>query len=169
MEPATFLDKLYASERGRLQRLVLRMTGQRATAEDILHDAFLRLLNMPEGHVVTHDAWLARVARNLALNHLRREGQGVVSGPREVEAVEADRPSVEAELISRESLRLVLRAILALPPRRREIFVLHRFQGLSYDDIAARLGISRNTVMVQIVNALADLRRGLGPDFFRQA
>ncbi|WGR62228.1 RNA polymerase sigma factor (plasmid) [Paracoccus ferrooxidans] len=170
MEPTFSFDKLYLGQRGRLQRLVLRVTGQRATAEDVVHDAFLRLLNMPQGHVIAQDAWLARVARNLALNHMRHERQGVVvdAPPGGVETITSDTPSAEMVLVCRESLRRVMQAILALPPRRREIFVLHRFGELTYDEIAARLGISRNTVMVQIVNALADLRRELGRDFFRQ-
>lgn len=48
-----------------------------------------------------------------------------------------------------------------LPPRPREVLFLHRFEGLSYAEISARLGISRNTVMVHMVKALGLLRRQL--------
>lgn len=149
-----------------MQRLVLRLTRQRAASEDIVQDAFLRLLHMPDGQIITPEAWLARVARNLALNHLRRESRA--GATLAAEDVASDRPGIEQVLISRQMLHRVLRAILDLPPRRREIFVMHRFQDLTYDQIAAQLGISRNTVMVQIVNALADLRQSLGADFFRR-
>ena len=134
-----------------------------------MQDAFLRLLHMPDGQIITPEAWLARVARNLALNHLRRESRaGAAFAAEDPEDVASDRPGVEQVLISRQMLHRVLRAILDLPPRRREIFVMHRFQDLTYDQIAAQRGISRNTVMVQIVNALADLRQSLGADFFRR-
>jgi RNA polymerase sigma factor (sigma-70 family) len=160
-------DDLYSSESGRLRRLVRCMTGQDAIAEDLVHDAFLRLIRQPEGSVIEPEAWLTRVVRNLTINRLRRESLGifVAANPEEIEAAPLNHPSVEVELIARESLAACLRAIMALPPRRREIFILHRFHDLTYDAIAARLSISRNTVMVQIVNALADLHRTLGPDF----
>jgi RNA polymerase sigma factor (sigma-70 family) len=51
--------------------------------------------------------------------------------------------------------------VAALPPRRREAFVLNKFEGMSYDEIAARQGVSRNTVISHIVIALADLDRGM--------
>jgi RNA polymerase sigma factor (sigma-70 family) len=139
------------------------MTGQDAIAEDLMHDAFVRLLRQPEGKVTEAEAWLTRVVKNLAINRLRREGLGVVKAvaPEEIDNIARNDLSTEHELIARESLHLCLKAIMALPPRRREIFILHRFQGLTYDGIAERLGISRNTVMVQIVNALADLHREL--------
>jgi RNA polymerase sigma-70 factor (ECF subfamily) len=48
-----------------------------------------------------------------------------------------------------------------LPPRRREAFVLNRIEGLTYDEVAERMGISRNTVITQIVAALAELDKRL--------
>ena len=65
-------------------------------------------------------------------------------------------------MIDRCELRRVLEAVATLPLRRRQAFVLHKFEGLSYDEIAARQGVSRNTVITQIVSALADLDRRLG-------
>ena len=142
-------------------RLVMRVIGNRATAEELVQDAFLRLITSDVGpEIRSHEAYLTRIAKNLALNHLRHIRQGVeVSVDGQVlEAMGADQPQIEAILIARQMLKTILKAIIALPPRRREIFILHRFEDLTYDQIAAQLGISRNTVMVQIVNALADLR-----------
>lgn len=158
------IDKIYIAERWRLQRLVMRLTGNHATAEELVQDAFLRFIaGNADQDIKSCEAYLTRIARNLALNHMRHLRQGVEL-PCETEILEAmtdERPSTEMTLIARQTLATTLRAIMALPPRRREIFILHRFEELTYNQIAARLGISRNTVMVQIVNALADLRAAI--------
>jgi RNA polymerase sigma-70 factor (ECF subfamily) len=163
MAQPSHIDKIYIGERGRLWRLIMRLTGNHATADELVQDTFLRLLSgeaVRDGNIRSYEAYLTRIARNLALNHLRHQNFGVeISVGQDVlEAIGDERPSADLALISRQRLEDVLKAIIALPPRRREIFILHRFEGMTYDQIAAQLGISRNTVMVQIVNALADLR-----------
>lgn len=160
------LTGLYASEQGRLKRLVKRMVGNRTTAEDVVQQAFVKLMAAAgHGDLANCPAYLTRTARNLALNHLRdasrRAEVGLPDG--ELEAIADGRPSPETEAIYRCELRRVLAAVAALPRRRREAFVLHKFEGLSYDEIAARQGISRNTVISQIVSALVDLDRQLAP------
>ena len=69
--------------------------------------------------------------------------------------------SPEVCLVHREELARVRRAVDELPPRCREVFLLHKVAGLSYKEIALQLGISKNTVMVHMVKALAFLERRL--------
>lgn len=64
-------------------------------------------------------------------------------------------------VLYRSELHRLLHSIAQLPPRRREAFILNRIEGLSYDEVAERMGISRNTVITQIVSALAELDRQL--------
>jgi len=52
-------------------------------------------------------------------------------------------------------------AVEALPPRTREVFRLHKYEGLSYSDIAEQLGIAKNTVMVHMVKALGLCREAM--------
>jgi RNA polymerase sigma-70 factor (ECF subfamily) len=155
---------LYATEQGRLKRLVKRIVGSRATADDLVHQAFLKLMAGKDcSEVVNCPAYLACTARNLALNHLRNASRRseVDLMAAEVDAVADPGPSPEMTAIFRCELRRVLKAVAALPRRRRDAFVLNKFEGLSYDEIAARQGVSRNTVISQIVGALADLHRRL--------
>jgi RNA polymerase sigma factor (sigma-70 family) len=154
------LAGLYASEQGRLKRLVKRLVGSKATAEDVVHQAFVNLMARPEcGDLVNCPAYLTCTARNLALNHLRDTSRRseVDLAAEALDAVADPRPSPEVTTMFRCELRRVLRAVAALPPRRREAFILNKFEGMSYDQIAARQGVSRNTVISQIVGALADL------------
>jgi RNA polymerase sigma factor (sigma-70 family) len=160
------LAGLYASEQGRLKRLVKRLVGSKATAEDVVQQAFVNLMASVEcGDLVNCPAYLTCTARNLALNHLRNTSRRseVDLAAEDLDAIVDPRPSPEATMMHRCELRRVLRAVAALPPRRREAFILNKFEGLSYDQIAARQGVSRNTVISQIVGALADLHRRLQP------
>lgn len=155
---------LYAAEQGRLNRLIRRFVRNRTTAEDLVQQSFVKLLgNAERGHIEDVPAYLAVTARSLALNHLRNTSfRAEIELPEaDVHAVADPRPSPEAVAIYRCELRRVLQAVASLPPRRREAFVLHKFENLTYDEIAARQGISRNTVITQIVSALADLDRQL--------
>jgi RNA polymerase sigma-70 factor (ECF subfamily) len=78
---------------------------------------------------------------------------------------EAKRATTPLELAERAELREVLtKAVDALPPRRREVFVLARFHGRSYRDIADIMDISPQTVANQVSAAVRDLRRRLRPE-----
>jgi RNA polymerase sigma factor (sigma-70 family) len=155
---------LYTSEQGRLKRLVRRLVGNRATAEDLVQQAFVKLIASVEcGELENCPAYLTCTARNLALNHVRDQGRRneIALSDGKLQALPDSSPSPEAAAIYRCELRRVLKAVAALPPRRREAFVLNKFEGMSYDEIAARQGVSRNTVISHIVIALADLDRGM--------
>jgi RNA polymerase sigma factor (sigma-70 family) len=152
---------LYLREQPDLRRLLSRMTGSLSMADDLVQDVFVRLIEtqLAPGHIVNPRAYLHRTARNMAINALRRQHRYVSDAG----TTELPDPAVTVvdRMIAREELLRVMRAIAALPARRREVFVLSRVDHLSYDEIAAQMGISRNTVMVQIVRALSDLRRAL--------
>ena len=68
------LTGLYVSEQGRLQRFINRLVGNRATAEDLVQDAFLNPLRGVQATEIEHSrSYLTRTAKNLAIDHLRRE------------------------------------------------------------------------------------------------
>lgn len=157
------IGSLYAAERGRLSRFVRRLLSGGAGAEDLVQQVFLRLL--VTGGPEHGRATLMAAARNLTLNHLRdlrRRGETVLSDEAFARIADAA-PSPETVTLYRSELRRLLEAVAALPPRRRDIFVLSRFEGLSHAEIAARLDIAPRTVVNQLVAALASLDRALGP------
>lgn len=69
--------------------------------------------------------------------------------------------SPEQQLIDAERLALVEALMEAMPPRRREALRLHRLEGLTHTEIATRLSITRQTVMIDIAEAVAELAEGL--------
>ncbi len=133
--------------------------------DDLVQETYARVLRARgDGKVVTPRAYLFVTARNAAVDLFRRNR--IFSGPAlvesESEAVVEDKAD-SAEAASREQEKQILNeAIEALPPRCREVLVLRRFQGLSYDEIGRRLGISANTVNAQLAIAMVRCR-----DFLR--
>lgn len=127
----------------KLMAFALRMTGgDRAEAEEIVQEAFLRLWrkapDWDPGGAARLSTWLGRVAANLAVDRHRRRAR---SAPLEEGAEIADpSPGVEAALIAADR-RAALRAALdALPDRQRQAVVLRHVEGYSNPDIAATMG-----------------------------
>ncbi len=164
------ISNLYGSEKGRLKRFIARIVGNNAAADDLVQDAFSKLIDASYKQQIQEPAaYLTRAARNLALNHLRHLQQGVeVTIDDQIYHAIADRKaSPEMEALYRQELRRLLTALSGLPPRRREIFIIHRFEGASYSEIAERFQLSRRTVINHIFNALDDLDLALGSDFLQ--
>ncbi len=157
------LEELYTSEQARLRSFVRRLVGNPSTAEDLVQQAFANLLAKGENAGSQNPAYVARAVRNLAINYLRdtRRKSEIELSDDILESIADGHPTPEMVTIYRSELQRLLRAILELPVRRRTAFALNRIEGLSYDEIALRMGISRNTVISQVVAALAELNQKL--------
>ena len=146
---------------GALRHLVARRVGDAGLAADITQEAYSRIANLREGAAPDNPkAYLFGIASNLVVDHFRdTSGRSEVSvSPDALHAVADRAPLQDAVLLSREELSVLRAAIDALPPRCREVFLLHKFEQMSYAEIGERLGISRNTVMVHMTRALAHCR-----------
>lgn len=142
-----------------------RLLSSEDGAQDVVQDVFIRLwerraLLAPMSAV---RPLLYRITRNIALNELRSRRVR----ERWLQASEADEPrrvpTPMQTMIARELQVTVERAIEALPPRRREAFLLARFHDMSHRQIAGVMGVSVQTVANQVSGALADLREALEP------
>jgi RNA polymerase sigma-70 factor (sigma-E family) len=153
------MARLYSLHRRSLIRLAAMLVRDTATAEDVVQDAF----------VAMHDAWHRLGDAEKALAYLR---QAVVNRARSVlrhrmvvdknqrEAL-PDMPSGEhgaLELLERSA---VIAALRGLPQRQREAIVLRYYAGLSEDEIAAAMGISRGAAMSHTARGLSALRAAL--------
>lgn len=147
-----------------LLRFASRRLRSREAAIDLVQDAYVRVAAMPSKTVLLNPrAYLFGVVAHLIADHWRDRLRHPAT-LRQIEGLHAVRdetPDAEARALSREELALVFCAIDALPPRAQAVFRLHRFEGLTYAEIAVRLGIAKNTVMVHMMTALAQLRIAL--------
>lgn len=155
----------FAEHRDVLLRFLARRLDDKSLAEDFAHETWVRAANSPNGAVVGNPrSYLFRIASNLVLDHQRRIGLQVeLKAPEATTRAIADgQPSPESVALHRNEFARLLRAIEALPPRCRDVFVLCRFEELSHAEIAVRLGISRKTVVNHMVSALAAIERTMG-------
>ncbi len=162
------LDALFRSCARDLRQFLRRRVASPEVAADLAQEAFFRLLRsdqLPDGTHAARDAraYLFSIAANLAIDH-RRQARRQQTDAVELAAIEAfpdPRPSAERSSLSREELRVLAGAVETLPPRGRQIFLMHKVEDLSYAEIAAQLGIAKNTVIVHMVRSLAHCRRAL--------
>jgi len=153
-----------------------RMVRDAAQAEDLAQEVFLRVYRArreyePSAKFTT---WLFRIATNLALNSLRdgrhRQAEISLDAPAEGEdgsAMKLDvadkAPVVEQQLVERDRVAVIHRAILRLPEKQRAAVLLHKYQELDYDEIARILGCSVSALKSLLFRAYEALRVELAP------
>ena len=130
--------------------------------DDVVQEAYLKVLRARAVGRIDHPkAYLFNTARNAALDRVRRER--VVSFERltdlETSFVLEDDGYLRSTADLDSELELLAAAVRALPNRCREVLVLRKYHGLSHEEIAARLGITRNTVNAQITAAMIRCRQ----------
>jgi RNA polymerase sigma-70 factor, ECF subfamily len=172
----TLMQGIQAGDRTSLQSLMNRYwaplvgyaaarTACREDAEDVVQETFVRVWRHREKWNASGSvsAYLYRITRNLALNSRRdrraqwnredRSGADLYGSA----AASSPEDDYESQTLNDD----VQRAINELSERRREIFMLSRFHGLSHREIAQTLGLSPQTVANHMTSALADLRKSL--------
>jgi len=150
-------EELYRSSRDDLHAYVAGMLRDRAAAEDVTAAAFERAYRKRarfDPRRGTPRAWLFGIARNAALDELRRRGRSA-----ELSAEPADADSSVAESAEASARRATVRAALArLGGRERELVVLRFFAGLTNREIASVLGISETNAATRMHRAMTKLR-----------
>ena len=146
---------LYERYGGALMAICLRYLGDRETAEDILHDGFIRIFQsigqftyQGEGSL---KAWLSRVIVNEALGFLRKRSNQL---QQEVLMEEIpDRPDDEDVGVSEIPQQVLMKFISELPDGYRTVFNLYVFEDKSHKEIANLLGITEHTSSSQFYRA----------------
>ncbi|GEM_PF-171555 len=143
----------------RLRAYLRRFLKAPSDVADGIQETYARLLALPdhELHAIrSPHAFLFAAARNLALEWSRRERLNFRGYLPETggTCVLDDSPSAYEQLSAREELELLARAIVRLPARCREVLTLRKLYGLSQKEIAARLGITENTVEKHAANGV---------------
>ncbi|MFJ3157548.1 sigma-70 family RNA polymerase sigma factor [Pseudomonas protegens] len=137
--------------------------GNRQVAEDVVHDAYVRVLERSSDTPIEQPrAFLYRTALNLVIDGHRRNALRQ-SEPLEVLDNEERyfNPSPQTSLDHGQRLEMLQRALAELPRLCRESFLLRKLEGLSHPQIAGQLGISRSLVEKHIVNAMKHCRSRL--------
>jgi RNA polymerase sigma factor (sigma-70 family) len=157
------LETLFDRHHRALFRYFLRLTSDRAASEDMVQDVFFRILKyrhtyQPE---TSFRAWMYQVGRNVWLDYTGRRKAEVTLPENAGEIGSADLPA-DRQVQQKQETVLLHRALAAMPPEKREVLVMSRFQELKYEEIASVLKCEVGTVKVRVYRAL----RELGDRFF---
>lgn len=132
--------------------------------DDVVQESYLRIWRARMIRPIRcAKSFLFTVARHVALNALRRERHSPVMPVTDLRQlfVLDSRPDAATATVTAEEIECLVDAVDALPARCREIFILRRLQGVSQKDIAARLGLSEQTVQVQAARGLKRVAKQL--------
>ena len=169
-DKAAFTE-LFTRYESRIFGYVYRMVGDRAWAEDIAQEAFIRAHQKLGRLGPPHDfkSWVYRIAGNVAIDELRRRRQevplpdwdaGEATAPEPADQHREGDPEEQAELADvRDS---VWRVLHQLPDSYRQVLLLRELEGLSYGDIASAAAISLDNVRVTLHRARLQFRELYG-------
>lgn len=151
------LDAAFRTSAKGLRAITRRVPGDEA---DLGQDAFLKLVETAQREPVAAPTHLLfRLARNLVIDRLRSRARAarlfVADGGQDAHDLTLADP--ERALLASERLRRALEIIDAMPGRRREAFLLHRLEGLTYLEIARRMGVSVKAVEKHMSSAMLEL------------
>jgi len=156
-----FFDTVYSDVFPVLYRVVLRIVGDRESAEEVCHDAFVRFYQnsakLPDEQQARY--WLLRVGKNLAFNLSKRRGREQRAFERAYHEPAPVGERTEDSTLRDETKEAVRRALEQLPRKLRDVIILKEYGDLAYAEIAKTLGISVANVKVRAYRAREQLSR----------
>jgi RNA polymerase sigma factor (sigma-70 family) len=152
------LSELFERHHRPVYNYLFRLTGSRQQAEDLTQDVFFRILKYRDTYRprTSFVAWMYQVARNAHIDSRRKYRNEAPWSDDSPEPPSRER-SADDLLHRRQEVRLVRRALAALPPDKREVLLLSRYQNLKYEQIGQILGCEVNTVKQRVFRAVKAL------------
>lgn len=155
------LDRLARRYRGALVRFFVRRAPRlERESEDLAQEVFVRIAQRTGGEDIAHaEGYLFQTASSVLADRVRRgrvrRSDDHIPHDESIHAGEDFSP--ERVLIGKEKIELVVQALEQLPLRTQEVFVLQRFEEMTYAEIARRLGVSVSAVEKHMMRALRHL------------
>lgn len=171
---AESFDFLLQKYRSPLVNFLGRMVRDRATAEDLAQEVFLRVYRARAQYTPSakFTTWIFRIATNLALNSIRDTKYQRMSVSLDAPADGDDAPPMELpapemrideHLVERDRAEFIRRAIMALPEKQRAAVLLHKYEEMDYGEIAKILECSESALKSILFRAYETLRVQLAP------
>ena len=155
---AAAFEALYDAYHRLVYGIALRMLGEPGGAEDVTQAVFLKIWSSPGLFESGNFAgWIARIARNRALDVLRSRSRADAEMPEQQPAEDG----LEERAFASIDANLVRKALAQLPPEQRDPIELGFFGGITHEEIARRAGLPLGTVKTRIRSGLRRLRAEL--------
>ena len=159
----SLVERLFNEQRGALQAFLFRRIRKHPEAAELAQEVYVRMLRVPNMEGIRNpEAYLFAVASNLAKEHAHRE-------LRDSARLDIDDPLVQEQLAelpgnandvdTEQRVKRLREVLLQLSPKCRAAVELQYWHGLSYEEIALRLGVSTNMVKKYLSQALVHCRR----------
>lgn len=163
-EQLSDLEDIFVGQRQQLCQVAARILGSRDRAEDVVQDAYLKVMEAKATFSIRQPAaYVFRIVRNLAIDHYRRSSleSDVFTVEEAGQGVPSPAGTPETVSIGRQELGLVARALEELPERTRRVFELYRVNGHTQREIAKMFDVSPTLVNFMIRDALNHCRSAL--------
>jgi len=158
---AKAFEQLYVKYKDPLYRFFLRQCGNRALAEELYQDVWVRVIDARQRYAVKakFSTWLYRIAHNILTDHYRKPVEEALPEADAVPSSRADDP--ETVLGGQEKLARYQAMLRALPDEQREVFLLKEEAGMSLEYIAATTGENFETIKSRLRYAVGKLKQAL--------
>ncbi len=167
--------ELVKKHQGTVTGIIYRYTGNHNEVEDLAQDIFLKIYKAASSYVprAQFKTWLYKVVANHCLNFFRSQKRKAIITSLDQPLSEDYNPHIQRTdeqkkqpeiILQQQELQIALkRALSELPERQRMAIILHRFEGLSYKEVATILGASLSAVESLIFRAMNNLKEKLSP------
>lgn len=158
------LTGMFIAHHAQLRRAAMKILGTREQADDVVQDAYLKVMETASCHVEQPLAYLFQVVRNLAIDRYRYVALEARLFATEEEGwyVPAHAGSPETLAGDLQQLNLVANALAKLPERTQRAFELNRLGGQTQREVADQLGVSATLVNFMMRDALVSCRAAVG-------
>ena len=158
-------ERLYSATRAKLYGVLLRILGKPELADDVMQETYLKVWRMAgkfDPTIASPITWMVAIARNRAIDIVRKKGDVSVEETPEAMGVAADTPAPLARREMTEELRRLLSCLGKLDPEKQRIVLLAYYSGWSREQLAQKLDIPVNTIKTWLRRSLLDIRECMG-------
>lgn len=160
-------EVLVQRHRSKIMSSILNIVKDRDVAEDLYQDTLIKVVHIMENQRYQEEGkylpWALRVARNLSIDHFRREKRNQQLNSQtpsaNLENVFRTEDNAERALIRKENQKYVRELINRLPRKQREVLILRHYNDLSFKEIAEKTNVSINTALGRMRYALINLKK----------
>jgi len=157
---AQAFTEIYELYQDKIFAFAYKLTKSKEDANDVVQEIFIKLWQRREQIKIelNFGAYLRKMTQNHVYDLLQKMAKDRSLQEKIKTNIQALQNKTEQDLLGKELQKAYLEAIENLPPQRKKIYQLSRDEDLSYDEIAERLNLSRNTVHNQMVSAIRSIR-----------
>ena len=158
-------ERLYAATRAKLFGVVLRILRRQDLAEEVIQETYVKIWNSAgrfDPALASPITWMASIARNRAIDVVRKRSEVSIEEEPTAMEVAADTPDPLARREMTEELKRLLECVGRLEPDRQKLVLLAYYNGWSRDQLAMKFETPVNTVKTWLRRSMTDIRECLG-------